>query len=47
MAGLEVLDLDNLAMGVDTVGVGLRPTWSPDDRYLAYYNRGVKNHNPR
>jgi dipeptidyl aminopeptidase/acylaminoacyl peptidase len=41
-AALEILDLDNLAAGVDTVGFGARPSWSPDDRYLAYYSRGVK-----
>jgi Tol biopolymer transport system component len=41
-AAIEILDLDNLQAGVDTAGFGVRPSWSPDDRYLAYYSRGVK-----
>jgi hypothetical protein len=41
-AAIELLDLDSLSAGVDTVGIGLRPSWSPDDRYLVYYGGGVK-----
>ena len=41
-AAIELLDLDLPAAGVDTVGFGIRPSWSPDDRYLVYYSGGVK-----
>jgi Tol biopolymer transport system component len=36
-APIELLDLDSRS--VKTVGIGLRPSWSPDDRYLVYYGR--------
>jgi Tol biopolymer transport system component len=38
-SAIELLNLDSLSAGVDTVGIGLRPSWSPDDRYLVYYGR--------
>jgi Tol biopolymer transport system component len=41
-AAIELLDLDLPSALVDTVGMGLRPSWSSDDRYLVYYNGGVQ-----
>lgn len=33
--------LSPIPAAADTLGTGLRPSWSPDDRYLVYYGPGV------
>ncbi len=41
-AAIELLDLDAPTAKVDTVGTGIRPSWSPDDKHLVYYNGGLQ-----
>lgn len=33
--------LDSIPAAADTLGTGVRPSWSPDDRYLVYYGPGI------